>query len=159
MPQITVDFKRACDAPVPCLFASDQSCILAECSASCKGIDSSPVTAKHGFVSDMQRGDWGVKSRPQYPKGNIPVAAQPSTLKCEGEGSWLWQAVHSGADLQSAAALVLGCKQAAVKGKTILVEPVPNVATPAFKEIIHDALAAQQLQVSHQGSRVAIIQV
>lgn len=157
MPQITVDSERACDAPVECCFAFDQSCILAECSASCKRIDSSPVSAKHGFVSDMPRGDWGVKSRPQFPQATILVAAQPSNLTCESEGSWLWQAVHSGADLQSAAASVLGCKQAAVKGKAILVEPVPNVATPAFKEIIHDALAAQQLQVSHQSSIIAAI--
>ena len=62
----------------------------------------------------------------------------------------LWQAVHSGADLQSAAASVLGYKQPAVKGKAIMVEPVPNVATPAFKELMHDVLTAQQLQVSQQ---------
>ncbi len=58
------------------------------------------------------------------------------------------QAVHAGADLQSAAASVLGYRQPSLKGKAILVEPVPNVATPAFKEIISDVLAAQQLQVS-----------
>ncbi len=58
------------------------------------------------------------------------------------------QAVHSGADLQAAAASVLGYEQPSVKGKAILVEPVPNVATPEFKELLQDALSAQQLQVS-----------
>lgn len=56
--------------------------------------------------------------------------------------------MHSGADLQSAAATILGYKQPEVKGKAILVEPVLNVATPELKELLHDALAAQQLQVA-----------
>lgn len=43
---------------------------------------------------------------------------------------------------------MLGYKQPLVKGKAIMVEPVPNVATPEFKELLHDALTAQQLQVS-----------
>lgn len=59
----------------------------------------------------------------------------------------VWQAVHSGADLQAAAASVLGYQQPSVKGKAILVEPVPNVATPEFSELLHDALSAQQRQV------------
>ena len=63
------------------------------------------------------------------------------------------QAVHSGADLQSAAATVMGYQQAAVKGKAILVDPVPNAATDELKRLLQDCLLAQALQVclySHQ---------
>ena len=55
--------------------------------------------------------------------------------------------MHSGADLQSAAATVMGYQQAAVKGKAILVDPVPNAATDTLKHILQDCLLAQALQV------------
>ena len=55
--------------------------------------------------------------------------------------------MHSGADLQSAAATVMGYQQAAVKGKAILVDPVPNAATDKLKRILQDCLLAQALQV------------
>ena len=57
------------------------------------------------------------------------------------------QAVHSGADLQSAATTVMGYQQAAVKGKAILVDPVPNAATEKLKRVLQDCLLAQALQV------------
>ena len=57
------------------------------------------------------------------------------------------QAVHSGADLQSAAGAVLGYRQAAVKGKAIAVEPVPGAASPALKALLQDCLLAQMHQV------------
>ena len=59
----------------------------------------------------------------------------------------LMQAVHSGADLQSAAGAVLGYKQAAVKGRTIAVDPVPDAASPALKALLQDCLLAQTHQV------------
>ncbi|CAL8469831.1 g9373 [Coccomyxa elongata] len=87
--------------------------------------------------------DRPIVSEPKFSKEQCPgltrdLTAYLHTLK----------AVHSGADLQAAAASVLGYKQPSVKGKAILVEPVPNVATPEFSELLHDALAAQQLQAS-----------
>ena len=59
----------------------------------------------------------------------------------------LLQAVHSGADLQSAAGAVLGYRQAAVKGKAIAVDPVPVAALPALKALLQDCLLAQTHQV------------
>ncbi|BDA43844.1 Alpha-glucan water dikinase, chloroplastic at C-terminar half [Coccomyxa sp. Obi] len=87
--------------------------------------------------------DRPIVSEPKFSQAQCPglkrdLTAYLHTLK----------AVHSGADLQAAAASVLGYKQPSVKGKAILVEPVPNVATPDFKELLHDALTAQQLQAS-----------
>jgi hypothetical protein len=55
--------------------------------------------------------------------------------------------VHSGADLESAAAAVLGYHQPSVKGKVILVDPVPNVASAEYKDLLQDALLAQRQQV------------
>ena len=57
------------------------------------------------------------------------------------------QAVHSGADLQSAAATVMGYRQAAVKGKAILVDPVPSAATDKLKGLLQACLLAQARQV------------
>lgn len=44
-------------------------------------------------------------------------------------------------------ATVLGYRQPSVKGKAILVDPVPNVATPELREALQDALLAQKQQV------------
>ncbi len=41
----------------------------------------------------------------------------------------------------------MGYQQAAVKGKAILVDPVPNAATDKLKHILQDCLLAQALQV------------
>ena len=57
------------------------------------------------------------------------------------------QAVHSGADLQSAAATVMGYKQAAMKGKAILVDPVPIAASEKLKQVLQDCLLVQAQQV------------
>ena len=57
------------------------------------------------------------------------------------------QAVHSGADLQSAAGAVLGYRQAAVKGRTIVVDPVPGTASPVLEALLQDCLAARTHQV------------
>ena len=54
--------------------------------------------------------------------------------------------MHSGADLQSAAAVVLGLKLPAVKNKPVRVEPVPALAQGPLKQLVQDALAAAQLQ-------------
>ena len=54
--------------------------------------------------------------------------------------------MHSGADLQSAAAVVLGFKLPAVKNKQVRVEPVPVLAQGPLKQLVQDALAAAQLQ-------------
>lgn len=50
------------------------------------------------------------------------------------------QAVHSGADLQSAANAVLGYDQVSMKGKAIKVDPVPGVATAELKTLLDTAL-------------------
>ena len=50
------------------------------------------------------------------------------------------QAVHSGADLQSAAASVLGYDQVSMKGKTIKVAPVSEVVTAELKTLLEAAL-------------------
>jgi hypothetical protein len=60
------------------------------------------------------------------------------------------QAVHSGADVQSAAATVMGYRQAAVKGKAILVDPVPIAATDKLKGLLQACLLAQAQQVCVQ---------
>ena len=59
----------------------------------------------------------------------------------------LMQAVHSGADLQSAAGAVLGYRQAAMKGRTIAVDPVPGAASPALTAMLQECLAVQTHQV------------
>ena len=41
----------------------------------------------------------------------------------------------------------MGYQQAAVKGKAILVDPVPNAATDKLKHLLQDCLLAQALQV------------
>ena len=50
------------------------------------------------------------------------------------------KAVHSGADLQAAAAAVLGYEQESVKGRSIRIDPLPNVATPRLQAILETAL-------------------
>ena len=50
------------------------------------------------------------------------------------------KAVHSGADLQAAAAAVLGYKHESVKGRSIHIDPLPNVATPRLQAILETAL-------------------
>lgn len=53
------------------------------------------------------------------------------------------QAVHSGTDLQSAAAAVLGYRQAPVKGRGIEVPPVREVATERLRALLRSALSGQ----------------
>ena len=50
------------------------------------------------------------------------------------------QAVHSGADLQSAAAAVMGYEQVTMKGKAIKVSPVPGVATARLQSLLDQVL-------------------
>ena len=50
------------------------------------------------------------------------------------------QAVHSGADLESAGNAVLGYDQVSMKGKAIKVDPVPGVATAHLKTLLEAAL-------------------
>ena len=63
------------------------------------------------------------------------------------------QAVHSGADLQSAAASVLGYDQVSMKGKTIKVAPVPEVATAELKSLLEAVLpkADEEAEARLQG--------
>lgn len=50
------------------------------------------------------------------------------------------QAVHSGADLQSAAAAVMGYEQVTMKGKAISIAPIPGVATARLQSLLDSAL-------------------
>ena len=63
------------------------------------------------------------------------------------------QAVHSGADLQSAAASVLGYNQVSMKGKAIKVPPVPEVATAELKTLLEAVLpkADEEAEARLQG--------
>lgn len=63
------------------------------------------------------------------------------------------QAVHSGADLQSAAASVLGYDQVSMKGKAIKVAPVPEVATAKLKALLNAVLpkADEEAEAGLQG--------
>ena len=63
------------------------------------------------------------------------------------------QAVHSGADLQSAAASVLGYDQISMKGKAIKVAPVPEVATAELKTLLQAVLprADEEAEARLQG--------
>ena len=54
------------------------------------------------------------------------------------------QAVHSGADLQSAAEGVLGYRQASMKGKAVRVDPIPGLGEGALRPLLRHALAAAQ---------------
>lgn len=49
--------------------------------------------------------------------------------------------MHSGTDLQSAAAAVLGYRQAPVKGRGIEVPPVREVATARLRALLRSALS------------------
>ena len=69
------------------------------------------------------------------------------TVACVWSPGLLLQAVHSGADLQSAAGAVLGYRQAAVKGRAIAVDSVHGAASPALKALLQDCLLAQTHQV------------
>lgn len=59
------------------------------------------------------------------------------------------QAVHSSMDLQSAAAAVLGYRQAPVKGKAIKVAPVHEVATERLRALLRSALSSQARPVPY----------
>ena len=59
----------------------------------------------------------------------------------------LLQAIHSGADLQSAAAAVLGYSQVSMKGKAVAVEPVPGIPAERLQKLLAQCMAYQQLQV------------
>ena len=62
------------------------------------------------------------------------------------------QAVHSGADLQSAAASVLGYDQVSMKGKAIKVAPVPEVATVELQTLLEAVLPrADEAEARLQG--------
>ena len=62
-------------------------------------------------------------------------------------GTILLQAIHSGADLQSAAAAVLGYSQVSMKGKAVAVEPVPGIPAEQLQKLLAQCMAYQQLQV------------
>ena len=68
----------------------------------------------------------------------------PSTGKlmcCSKQGLMAGlQAVHSGADLQSAAAAVMGYEQVTMKGKAVKVSPVPGVATARLQSLLDQVL-------------------
>lgn len=61
--------------------------------------------------------------------------------------------MHSGADLQSAAASVLGYDQVSMKGKAIKVAPVPEVATSKLKTLLEAVLprADEEAEAGLQG--------
>lgn len=52
--------------------------------------------------------------------------------------------MHSGEDLQSAAAAVMGYEQVTMKGKAIKVNPVPGVATAKLQSLLDKALDASE---------------
>lgn len=70
------------------------------------------------------------------------------------------QAVHSGADLQSAAASVLGYDQVSMKGKAIKVPPVPGVATAQLKTLLDAVLpkAGEVAEVERQEGGRGVMQ-
>ena len=49
--------------------------------------------------------------------------------------------------MQAAAGAVLGYRQAAMKGRTIAVDPVPGAASPALTAMLQECLAVQTHQV------------
>ena len=72
------------------------------------------------------------------------------------------QAVHSGADLQSAAAAVMGYDQVSMKGKAIKVPPVPGVATADLQGLLDTVLpqsgAETKATSEDKGSPTSIVQ-
>jgi alpha-glucan,water dikinase len=75
------------------------------------------------------------------------ICSEPSFVRDQYEGltrdlkEYLrtLKAVHSGADLDSAAENVLGYHQDKCKGKEINVPPITEVATPRMRELLHSA--------------------
>lgn len=61
------------------------------------------------------------------------------------------QAVHSGADLQSAAASVVGYDQVSMKGKAIKVPAVPQVATAQLTTLLEALPKADEEAAALQG--------
>ena len=59
----------------------------------------------------------------------------------------IMQAVHSGADLEVAASMVLGYEQASIKGRAISMEAISAVATPRMSALLRSAVTAQQSKV------------
>ena len=60
--------------------------------------------------------------------------------------------MHSGADLQSAAGVVLGYQQPAVKGKAIRMDPVPGLHDGPLRPLLQRALAAARGTSQEQGT-------
>lgn len=66
--------------------------------------------------------------------------------------------MHSGADLQSAAASVLGYDQVSMKGKAINVPPVRGVATPELQTLLEAVLPRAGEEAGSKG-KVGVRQV
>ncbi|KAK9838302.1 hypothetical protein WJX81_003198 [Elliptochloris bilobata] len=82
--------------------------------------------------------DRAIRSEPRF-----TVEQAPGLLRDLSAYLVTLKAVHSGMDLQSAAAAVLGYRQAPVKGKGIEVPPVREVATERLRTLLRSALSVQ----------------
>ncbi len=70
------------------------------------------------------------------------------------------QAVHSGADLESAGNAVLGYDQVSMKAKAIKVDPVPGVATAQLKTLLEATLVkgGEEVQAAGQPGVTGVAQ-
>ncbi|KAG1659718.1 hypothetical protein FOA52_012256, partial [Chlamydomonas sp. UWO 241] len=90
--------------------------------------------------------DRSIKSEPKFEPSQVPgllvdLRAYLSTL----------QAVHSGADLGSAAGSVLGFSEKTLKGRTVTVDPVPGVASPELRQKLMAVMYQQHRTASAAG--------
>ena len=94
--------------------------------------------AKDGITAErLQSYDRAIRSQP-----NFPPDKRASLTKALTEYLRTLKAVHSGADLASAADAVLGYRQASSQGVAIHNPPLPGVATPHLRQLLHTAQAA-----------------
>ncbi|KAK9830544.1 hypothetical protein WJX72_012386 [[Myrmecia] bisecta] len=92
--------------------------------------------------------DRAIRSEPSFKKEQIPGLTRDLTAYLQ-----TLKAVHSGADLSSAADTVLGYEQVSMKGKPVAVDPVPNVATDRLRALLKRALAPQQAEAAQLAKR------
>jgi alpha-glucan,water dikinase len=94
--------------------------------------------AKDGITKErLQSYDRAIRSEPNFPQDK-----RASLTKALTEYLRTLKAVHSGADLASAADAVLGYRQASSQGVAIHNPPLPGVATPHLRQLLHTAQAA-----------------
>eukprot|EP00798_Chlamydomonas_sp_ICE-L_P031140 gene31140-6280_t len=83
--------------------------------------------------------DRAIRSEPKFSQSQVPGLTRDLL-----EYLVTLRAVHSGADLSSASANVLGYSSTSLKGKTVTVEAIPGVGTTELKNLVNAIMFLQQ---------------